>query len=202
MLIRQPQPNHIHEEHEMSTLTPTATATGTYKIDPAHSHIGFVARHAMITKVRGSFDELDGSGYFDAEQPTNSNLTLTIQAASIDTRNADRDGHLRSNDFFDMETYPVIEFASTSVDAAGDDRYQVTGDLTIKGVTKSITFELEVTGTAVDPFGNTRLGLEGSTVVNRKDWGINWNAALDAGGVLVSEKVTLEFEISALKADD
>jgi len=186
----------------MSTLTPTATATGTYKIDPAHSRIGFVARHAMITKVRGSFDELDGSGYFDAEQPTNSNLTLTIQAASIDTRNADRDGHLRSNDFFDMETYPVIEFASTSVDAAGDDRYRVTGDLTIKGVTKSITFELEVTGTAVDPFGNTRLGLEGSTVVNRKDWGINWNAALDAGGVLVSEKVTLEFEISALKADD
>jgi polyisoprenoid-binding protein YceI len=187
----------------MSTLTSTTnTATGTYKIDPAHSRIGFVARHAMVTKVRGSFNEFEGSGYFDAEQPERSHLSLTIQAASIDTRNDDRDGHLRSNDFFDMDQYPTIEFASTAVEAGAEGVYRVTGDLTIKGVTKSITFDLEITGTAVDPFGNNRLGLEGSTVVNRKDWGINWNAALDAGGVLVSEKVTLEFEISALKADD
>jgi polyisoprenoid-binding protein YceI len=190
----------------MTTLTDTTTTqietTGRYTIDPTHSRIGFVARHAMVTKVRGSFNEFQGSGYFDAGNPSNSHLTLTIQATSIDTRNADRDGHLRSNDFFDMETYPTIEFASTSVEPDGDDIYQVTGDLTIKGVTKAITFDLELIGTALDPFGNTRLGLEGSAVVNRKDWGINWNAALESGGVLIGEKVTLEFEISALKAED
>ncbi|MCB0965569.1 MAG: YceI family protein [Ilumatobacter sp.] len=185
----------------MSTIT-TDAATGTYSIDPSHSRIGFVARHAMVTKVRGSFNEFEGSGRFDVDQPERSQLSVTIRVASIDTRNADRDGHLRSNDFFDMETHPTITFASTSVAAADDDRYEVTGDLTIKGVTRSITFDLELTGTAVDPYGNTRLGLEGSTVINRKDWGVSWNAALEAGGVLVGEKVTLEFEISAIKTAD
>ena len=177
-----------------------SAATGTYAIDATHSRIGFVARHAMVTKVRGSFNEFEGSGFFDAVQPANSRLAVTIQAASIDTRNADRDAHLRGNDFFDMDTYPTLRFASTSVEAAGTDAYRVSGDLTIKDVTKSIALDLEVTGTAVDPYGNTRLGLEGSTVINRKDWGVNWNAALEAGGVLVGEKVTLEFEISAIKA--
>jgi polyisoprenoid-binding protein YceI len=188
----------------MTTLT--AAATDTYSIDPTHSRLGFTARHAMVTKVRGSFNEFDGSGYFDTEHPENSRLSVTIQAASIDTRNADRDAHLRSNDFFDMETYPTIVFTSTSIARAGDDDdddvYRVTGDLTIKDVTKSVTFDLEVTGTAVDPFDNTRLGLEGSTIINRKDWGVSWNAPLEAGGVLVSEKVTLEFEISAIKSND
>jgi polyisoprenoid-binding protein YceI len=179
--------------------TQATTATGTYSIDPAHSRIGFVARHAMVTKVRGSFNEFDGTGYFDAENPAASRLQLTIQAASIDTRNADRDGHLRSNDFFDMDTYPTITFASTAVEAVDADTYRVTGDLTIKGVTKPVTIDFEYAGTAVDPFGNTRLGLDGSVVVNRKDWGVNWNAALEAGGVLVSEKVTLEFEVSAIQ---
>jgi polyisoprenoid-binding protein YceI len=179
--------------------TTTATATGTYSIDPTHSRIGFAARHAMVTKVRGSFNEFEGSGYFDAENPAASNLQLTIQAASIDTRNADRDGHLRSNDFFDMETYPTITFTSTSVEALDTDTYRITGDLTIKDVTKPVTIDFDVAGTAVDPFGNTRLGLDGSVVVNRKDWGVNWNAALEAGGVLVSEKVTLEFEVSAIR---
>lgn len=178
----------------------TASTTGTYSIDVAHSRIGFVARHAMVTKVRGSFREFEGSGYFDAEHPERSHLSVTIQAASIDTRSADRDTHLRSNDFFDMEKYPTITFTSTAVEAARGDRYRVTGDLTIKGVTKPVTLDLELAGTAVDPWGNTRLGLEGSTVINRKDWGVNWNAALEAGGVLVSEKVTLEFEISTVKA--
>ena len=182
--------------------TATETATGTYTIDPGHSRIGFVARHAMVTKVRGSFNEFEGSGYFDAENPANSRLELTIQAASIDTRSADRDGHLRSNDFFDMEKYPTISFTSTAVDKVDDDTYRVTGDLTIKDVTKPVTVDFEYAGTAVDPFGNTRLGLEGSVVVNRKDWGVSWNAALEAGGVLVSEKVTLEFEVSAIKAGD
>ncbi len=185
----------------MSTTTVPTTATGTYTIDPTHSRIGFVARHAMVTKVRGSFNQFEGSGYFDAENPANSRLQLTIQAASIDTRNADRDGHLRGNDFFDMETYPEITFTSTSVEPAGEDTFRVTGDLTIKGVTKPVTVDFEYTGTATDPFGNQRIGFEGSTTVNRKDWGVNWNAALEAGGVLVSEKVTLEFEVSAVRSE-
>ena len=182
----------------MSTTAPS-TATGTYTIDPSHSRIGFVARHAMITKVRGSFNEFTGTGFFDAENPAASHLELTIEAASIDTRNADRDGHLRSNDFFDMEQFPQITFVSTAVEAVDDATYRVTGDLTIKGVTKPVTVDFEYGGTATDPFGNDRLGFDGSVVINRKDWGVAWNAPLEAGGVLVSEKVTLEFEVSAIK---
>jgi polyisoprenoid-binding protein YceI len=177
----------------------TADLSGAYTIDPAHSRIGFVARHAMITKVRGSFDEFEGGGVLDAASPENSSLRLTIKAASIDTRNADRDGHLRSNDFFDMEKYPEITFQSTAVKAVDATHFDVTGDLTVKETTKPVTLPLEYTGSAVDPFGNHRIGLEGSTEINRKDWGVNWNAVLEAGGVLVSEKVTLEFEISAIK---
>jgi len=182
----------------MSTTAPS-TATGTYTIDPSHSRIGFVARHAMVTKVRGSFNEFTGTGFFDAENPAASRLELTIEAASIDTRNADRDGHLRSNDFFDMEQFPQITFVSTAVEAVDDATYRVTGDLTIKGVTKPVTVDFEYGGTATDPFGNDRLGFDGSVVINRKDWGVAWNAPLEAGGVLVSEKVTLEFEVSAIK---
>lgn len=176
--------------------------TGTYVIDPTHTRIGFVARHAMVTKVRGAFNEVEGSGYFDADNPASSKLDVTIQAKSIDTRNADRDNHLRSNDFFDMDTYPTITFSSTGVEPKGGEVYTVTGDLTIKGVTKEISFDLELTGPARDPFGNDRIGLEGSAVVNRKDWGVTWNAPLETGGVLVSDKVTLEFEVSAIKQTD
>jgi len=186
----------------MSVTTVPSTATGTYVIDPTHSRIGFVARHAMVTKVRGSFNEFEGSGYFDAENPANSEVRLTIQAASIDTRNADRDAHLKSNDFFDMDTYPEIVFESTSVEQLDTENYRVAGDLTIKGVTKPVTVDFEYTGTAVDPYQNQRIGFEGRTTVNRKDWGVNWNAALEAGGVLVSEKVTLEFEVSAIRTAD
>ncbi len=184
------------------TTTIPATLNGTYTVDPAHSRIGFVARHAMVTKVRGSFNEFAGSGYFGAENPENSRIELTIHAASIDTRNADRDAHLRSNDFFDMENHPHIRFVSTSVEQVDPEHYRVTGDLTIKGVTKPVTVDFEYTGSAVDPYGNFRVGFEGSTTVNRKDWGVNWNAALDAGGVLVSEKVVLEFEVSAIRTPD
>ena len=186
----------------ITTTTTTQIPTGTYTIDPTHSRIGFVARHAMVTKVRGSFNEFDGTGAFDTDNPTAAQLQLTIKAASIDTRNADRDAHLRSNDFFDMDTYPEIRFVSTAVEQTGDDEYQVTGDLTIKGITKPVTVEFEYTGTAVDPYGNTRIGLDGKTTVNRKDWGVSWNAALEAGGVLVSEKVTLEFEVSAIRTGE
>jgi polyisoprenoid-binding protein YceI len=186
----------------MSTATIPAIESGTYAIDAAHSRIGFVARHAMVTKVRGSFNDFEGSGYLDAENPANSHLQLTIRAASIDTRNADRDAHLRSNDFFDMEAHPTITFSSSAVEQVSAERYRVTGDLSIKGVSKPVSIEFEYTGSATDPFGNQRIGLEGTTSVNRKDWGITWNAALDTGGVLVSDKVTLEFEVSAIKAID
>ena len=185
---------------ETATTTERTTVTGKYAIDPSHSHIGFTARHAMVTKVRGSFAEYEGHGYFDEEDPTKSSLELTIKAQSIDTGNSDRDNHLRSNDFFDMENHPEIRFESTNVEVKGDDQFRVTGDLTIKGVTKPVSVDFEYTGTAVDPFGNQRIGLEGRTTINRKDWGVNWNAALEAGGVLVSEKVALEFEVSAIRA--
>jgi polyisoprenoid-binding protein YceI len=183
----------------MSTVTVPTTLTGTYAIDPSHSRIGFVARHAMVSKVRGSFNEFEGSGFFDADNPANSKLQLTIKAASIDTRNADRDAHLRGNDFFDMEQYPEIVFSSTEVEQVDAENYRVTGDLSMRGVTNPVTVDVEYTGAAVDPFGNQRVGFEGKTTVNRKDWGITWNAALEAGGVLVSEKVALEFEISAIR---
>lgn len=189
----------------MSSQTATearVSLSGKYVLDPAHSRIGFVARHAMVTKVRGSFNEFEGTGFLDAEDPANSHVELTIQATSVDTRNADRDTHLRSNDFFDMETYPEIGFASTAVERLDDEHYRITGDLTIKSVTKRVNVDFEYQGSAVDPFGNHRIGFEGTTVINRKDWGVNWNAALDAGGLLVSEKVTLEFEVSAIRASD
>lgn len=176
------------------------TPSGTYAIDPSHSRLGFMARHAMVTKVRGSFTDMEGTGTFDADQPTNSQFAVTIQASSIDTSNADRDEHLRGNDFFDMANFPTINFNTTEVAPAGEGEYSVTGDLTIKGVTKPITFPLEVVGPETDPFGNVRIGLEGSTVVNRKDWDLNWNAPLASGGLLVSEKITLEFDVSAIAA--
>ena len=184
------------------TTSTVGSVTGTYSIDPSHSQIGFGARHAMVTKVRGLFTDFVGTGYFNAETPAESNLQVTIQAKSINTNNADRDAHLRGNDFFDMEKFPEIKFVSTSFSKADAETYTVTGDLTIKGVSKSITFDLDYTGTAVDPWGNARVGFEGKTTVNRKDWGINFNAALEAGGVLVGEKITLEFEISAVRSGD
>jgi len=182
------------------TTEALSTLTGTYAIDPAHSSIGFTARHAMVTKVRGTFETFEGTAFLDFENPERSTAELSIEAASVTTRNAQRDEHLRTNDFFDATTQPKITFRSTAVRAIDAERAEVTGDLTIKGTTKPVTVEFEYTGTAVDPFGNTRVGFEGKTTVNRKDWGLNWNAALEAGGVLVSDKVTLEFDISAIQS--
>jgi polyisoprenoid-binding protein YceI len=185
-----------------STITPTTTLAdlaGSYILDPAHTRIGFVARHAMVTKVRGQFNEFEGSGVIDATDFTKSTVTVTIEAASIDTRNEQRDAHLRSNDFLAMEEYPQITFVATDVRQAGASTLELTGDLTIRGVTNSVTIPFEFEGAATDPYGNLRVGFEGSTVINRKDYGITWNAALETGGVLVSDKITLEFEVSAIK---
>ncbi len=183
----------------MSTTTPTLTdITGDYTVDTSHSRLGFVARHAMVTKVRGQFDAFSATARVDAEHPSASTIELSIDAASVTTGSPDRDGHLRSADFFDVENYPTWTFRSTDVARDGDE-WTVTGDLTIKDVTRPVTIEFEETGSAIDPFGNTRVGFEGGVTVNRKDWGLTWNAALETGGVLVSEKVKLELDISAIK---
>lgn len=180
-------------------MTTLNELNGTYTIDPSHTRIGFSTRHAMVTKVRGAFNEVEGSAT-TGPNLEGASIEVTMQAASIDTRSADRDGHLKSADFFDVETYPTLTFRSTEVTAVDGDTLRVTGDLTIKDVTRPVTVDFEFAGAAQDPFGNERIGFEGSTVVNRKDFGLTWNAALETGGVLVSEKVTLEFEISAIKS--
>ncbi len=179
----------------MSVLS--SLPTGTFNIDPTHSQIGFSVRHAMVTKVHGVFNEYSGSGTVDNGAAS---LHIEITVASIDTRNADRDAHLNSPDFFDSANFPKITFASTSIKDAGSDKVTVDGNLTIKDVTKPLSIVFEFTGTATDPYGNARFGFEGAADINRKDYGLTWNAALEAGGVLVSENVKLEFEISAIAA--
>jgi polyisoprenoid-binding protein YceI len=181
------------------TVLSPQVLTGTYVIDTAHSRFGFTARHAMVTKVRGAFLDFEGTLTIDGDDPTRSSGSLKMAAASISTGNEQRDGHLRTNDFFDPETYPEITYQTTGIEVVDDTTFKVTGDLTIKGVTKPVTLDTEYTGSAIDPFGNLRIGFEGTTVINRKDWGVNWNAPLEAGGVLVSEKVTLNIDISAIK---
>ncbi|MEZ0069828.1 polyisoprenoid-binding protein YceI [Streptacidiphilus sp. MAP12-20] len=181
------------------TTPPRSALTGTYVLDPAHTQIGFVARHAMVTKVRGAFKEFDGTLLLDGTDPSKSSAQVTIKAASIDTRNEQRDGHLRTNDFLDAPNHPEITFGSTRVEELDDTHFRVTGDLTIKDVARSLSIDFEFQGSAMDPMGNLRVGFEGSTTVSRKDFGMTWNAALEGGGVLVGDKVVLEFEISAIK---
>jgi polyisoprenoid-binding protein YceI len=185
----------------MTTTTLPTTVnelTGSWTFDAAHTRIGFVARHAMVTKVRGNFNEFDGAVTVP-EDAAPATARVSIKAASIDTRNAQRDEHLRSNDFLAMDDYPEITFVSTGVDVTGPTSLELTGNLTIKGNTNSVTIPFEFEGAAVDPFGNVRAGFEGSVVINRKDYGVTWNAPLETGGVLVSEKITLEFEVSAIR---
>jgi polyisoprenoid-binding protein YceI len=174
--------------------------SGHYDLDAAHSRLGFVARHAMVTKVRGFFAEFTGSLDIDASDWPASTARVTIQVASINTGNEQRDGHLRTNDFFDAPNHPQITFISTRVEQAAEDTFAVTGDLTIKGTTRPVTVEFVYTGSAVDPYGNSRIGFEGLSTINRSDFGITFNATLDTGGLLVSDKITLEFDISAIKA--
>ena len=188
----------------MTDTTTTIPATlndlsGTYTLDPTHTRIGFVARHAMVTKVRGQFNDFEGAVNVDGADLAQSNAQLTIQAASIDSHNDQRDAHLRSNDFLAMEEFPQITFVSTGVHQSDATTLELTGDLTIKGVTNTVTIPFQYEGAATDPFGNQRIGFEGSVTINRKDYGVTWNAALETGGVLVSEKIALEFELSAIK---
>jgi polyisoprenoid-binding protein YceI len=171
---------------------------GDYTLDITHTRIGFSARHAMVTTVRGQFTEFEGSAHLDTANPSASSAKVNIRAASISTGQADRDGHLVSADFFDAETFPELTFVTTDVRRADATTWPVTGDLTIKGVTNPVTIDFESAGSAKDPFGNLRVGFEGSTSINRKDWGLTWNAALETGGVLVSEKIKLEFDVSAI----
>lgn len=171
---------------------------GTYVLDPTHTTFSFVTRHAMVTKVRGSFEQFEGQAVVDGANPTNSTLDVTIDAGSVNTRNADRDGHIRSADFFDVENHPTWTFKGTDF-AVNGNTVEVTGDLTIKDATQKVTFPLEYQGSAKDPFGNTRVGFEGSTQINRSDFGLTWNAALETGGFLVSDKITIEVEVSAIE---
>ncbi|MFI6725407.1 YceI family protein [Streptomyces sp. R-74717] len=182
-------------------VDPALTAlTGDYTIDPAHTSIGFTVRHAMVTNVRGSFGEHEGSLKLDGHNPANSAASIDVKIASIDTGIADRDGHLVSGDFFDAEKFPLMTFRSTHAEQLGGDKYRITGDLTIKDVTRPLAIDLEFNGSATDVYGNERVGFEGSADILRSDWGLTWNAALETGGVMVSDKVKLNFDISAIKA--
>jgi polyisoprenoid-binding protein YceI len=174
--------------------------TGDYTIDPAHSRIGFTVRHAMVTNVRGEFNEYEGKLHLDGADPSKSTAELVVKVASINTNQAQRDEHLRTGDFFAAETYPEITFRSTSAEQVDEDTYRLHGDLTIKDVTRPVALDLEFTGAATDPYGAERAGFEGGTTVDRTDWGLTYNAALETGGVLIGEKVKLILDISAVKA--
>ncbi|WP_328878994.1 YceI family protein [Streptomyces sp. NBC_00299] len=175
------------------------TLTGEYTIDAAHSTIGFTVRHAMVTNVKGKFLDFSGSLQLDGADPAASKASIDVKMDSIDTGSADRDGHLKSADFFKIEEFPTMTFRSTKAESLGGDDYRITGDLEILGTTKPITIDLEFNGAAKDPFGNERVGFEGKAEILRSEWGLTWNAALETGGVLVSDKIKLNFDISAIK---
>ncbi|WP_237189677.1 YceI family protein [Rothia nasimurium] len=168
--------------------------TGTWNYDAAHSEVGFTVRHAGITKVRGTFEQVDAQLVI-AENIADSTVKATAQIASVSTNNADRDGHLRSGDFFDADTHPEMTFESTSFELDGED-LTVAGNLTIKGETRPVTFNGEFTGAVVDAFGATRAGASLTATISRKDFGITWNAAIEAGGVMVSDKVVINLDVA------
>jgi polyisoprenoid-binding protein YceI len=176
--------------------TATATSARTFQIDKAHSEATFQVRH-LISKVRGRFPDFDGTIDFDEAEPRNSKVTFTIQAASIDTGVADRDAHLRSDDFFAVEKFPAITFRSTAIQPKGDHEFDVTGDLTMRGVTKQVVIPVSYLGAAVDPWGNQKVAFEGEVTLNRKDFGLNWNAAIETGGFLVGDDVKVSLSVQA-----
>jgi polyisoprenoid-binding protein YceI len=177
----------------ISDLTP-----GTWKVDVSHSSVGFVARHLMVTKVRGRFESFDGS-ITVGDDPLQSKVEATVDMKSVSTGDSGRDGHLVGGDFFDVDQHPTMHFVSTGITPKGGD-YALVGDLTIKGVTKPVTFDLEFDGVATDPWGSTKAAFTAQTEINRRDFGLDWNVALDQGGMLVSEKIKVELEIQAVKA--
>ena len=180
----------------MTTTTTTTTTARAFGVDKVHSEAAFQVRH-LITKVRGRFTDFDGTIQFDEAQPDKSSVTFTVAAASIDTDNTDRDAHLRSEDFFFVEKYPSITFVSSAIVSKGGDEYAVTGDLTIRGVAKTITLPVSFLGKAKDPWGNEKLGFETAIAINRKDFGLVWNAALETGGFLVGDEVKISVSLQA-----
>jgi polyisoprenoid-binding protein YceI len=183
----------------MTTATILSQLAGDWDLDPAHTGLRFSARHAMVATVRGGFKAFSGSLHFDPDDHSKATAEVTIDAASVDTGNDGRDEHLRSADFFDVEKYPTITFRTTRVEEIDGDTYKLIGDLTVRDVTKEVELTVEHLGLSPDPWGNTRAGFEAKGEVNRKDWGLVWNAALETGGVLVSDKVKLTLDVSAVK---
>jgi polyisoprenoid-binding protein YceI len=171
---------------------------GTYALDKGHTTIEFVGRHLMITKVRGRFTDFDGKIEI-GEAPEDSSVEVTIDTASVDTSDEKRDGHLRSPDFLDVENYPTISFKSTNIDVGRNGSAKITGDLTIKGVTRPVTLDVEFDGAQADPWGGQRLGFSARTEIDREDWGLTWNVALETGGVLVGKRIQLELNVEAVK---
>jgi polyisoprenoid-binding protein YceI len=184
----------------MST-TPSAPGTvTTWNLDPAHSLAEFKVKHMMISNVKGSFSGLSGTLKLDETDYTHSSVDVSVPVSTLGTGDEKRDGHLKSADFFDAETYPTMTFKSTNIDSKGGADYAVTGDLTIHGVTKAVTLIAEdVSVPSKDPWGNQRIGLSASTKINRKDFGLSWNSALETGGVLVGEEVTISLEVQFIK---
>jgi polyisoprenoid-binding protein YceI len=183
----------------MATATSAATST-TWNIDPAHSSAEFKVKHMMISNVKGSFSGLSGVLTEHASDSTLSSVEASVPVATISTGDAQRDGHLKSADFFDAEKYPTLNFKSTNVVRKGD-AYEVTGDLTVHGVTKPVTFAVDgPSAPGKDPWGNTRIGLSATTKINRKDFGLAWNAALETGGFLVGEEISITLEVQFIKA--
>ncbi len=176
--------------------TQTTVAARTLEIDRSHSEVAFEVRH-LLSKVRGRFTDFAGTIAFDREGRQDSRVDVVIQAGSISTSEPDRDKHLRSADFFDVERFPTLTFRSTSVTPRGDDRYDIAGDLTIHGVTRPVTLSASFLGSARDPWGNEKFGFEAALTINRKDYGLNWNAALETGGFLVSDEVKIALDIQA-----
>jgi polyisoprenoid-binding protein YceI len=185
----------------MTVLTAPQTSVSTWNIDPAHSAAEFKVKHMMISNVKGQFTAVAGTLSFDEADVTNSKIEAIIDAASINTREQQRDAHLKSADFFDVEKFPKLTFKSTKVSRSSSGDLKVQGELTIHGVTRNVTFEVEgPTAPGKDPWGNTRIGLAATTKINRKDYGLTWNAALETGGILVGEDVTITLDVQFLKA--
>jgi polyisoprenoid-binding protein YceI len=169
---------------------------GTWEIDPAHSDVAFTVRHMMVSKVRGNFGAFTGT-IVTTQDPLESSVEASIDLTSIDTRNEQRDAHIRTADFFDVENFPAMTYRSTGIRPDGD-RFVVDGELTLRGVTRSVPLALEINGVGPDAYGGTRIGFSAATEINRTDFGVNWNAAIEAGGVVVSEKVSIALEIQAV----